>query len=334
MKNITVYENSQTIRVINSQEQLVASNVFQTCFKVKAGEKILIVTDPWKAQNEAAIFFEGAKNLKVPVQMLEFSGMTENAQEPPQTILEALLKAQVALLITRFSLSHTRAREKASDHGVRIASMPDITTDMILRTLAVDYMPIATYSTELALRLTKASRVHLTSPSGTDIKFSLKNRKGMADTGLLTLPGAFGNLPAGEAFVAPQEGTAEGVIVIDGALADINLDKPVIIEAQKGRALSIQGGKAAQTLIKSMEEAGKNAFILAEFGIGTNPNTQLSANVLESEKVLGTCHLAFGDNLGMGGKNEVAFHSDGIIAKPRIELDRRILKLKSFLKSG
>ena len=47
-----------------------------------------------------------------------------------------------------------------------------------------------------------------------------------------------------------------------------------------------------------MAEACRN---LAELGIGTNDKASRPDNVLEAEKILGTIHLALGDNTGFGG---------------------------------
>ncbi len=40
----------------------------------------------------------------------------------------------------------------------------------------------------------------------------------------------------------------------------------------------------------------KNADNIAEIGLGTNPVAKIIGNVLEDEKVHGTCHVALGDN--------------------------------------
>ena len=80
-----------------------------------------------------------------------------------------------------------------------------------------------------------------------------------------------------------------------------------------------------------LEEAGPKARNLAEFGIGTNPNARLIGNVLEDEKVLGTCHIALGDNSTFGGKVRAGIHVDGIFLRPTVELDGKIIMKKGKL---
>jgi leucyl aminopeptidase (aminopeptidase T) len=70
---------------------------------------------------------------------------------------------------------------------------------------------------------------------------------------------------------------------------------------------------------------------LAEFGIGTNPKARLGI-VLEGEKVLGTCHIALGDNSTFGGRVRAGIHIDGIILKPTVKLDEKILMENGRLK--
>jgi leucyl aminopeptidase (aminopeptidase T) len=67
----------------------------------------------------------------------------------------------------------------------------------------------------------------------------------------------------------------------------------------------------------------KNARNIAEFGIGLNPKAVLSGNTLEDEKVLGTCHIAFGSNFDFGGRIKSDVHWDAILLKPTIYVDDR-----------
>jgi leucyl aminopeptidase (aminopeptidase T) len=305
--------------------------VFEKSFEIRNDENVLIVCDP-KKREEASVFFESAKRYTSNLSCLIFEGMTENAQEPPADVLEAMKTSDLVILTTSYSLSHTQARRAASAAGARVASLPDITLEMMKRVLVTDPRMIRGDSEKMAALLTTGDTVIITSPQGSNLSFSIKGRAGIPDTGILNQPGEFGNLPAGEAFVPPVEGTANGLLIVDGAIADVELDAPVKIVIKDGKAQSIGGGKAARELARRMHAAGDKARILCELGIGTNPATRLGSNVLEAEKVYGTCHVAFGDNSTFGGTNFVAFHTDCVIADPTVTLDHRVvLKNKTIL---
>ncbi|MCK4847149.1 MAG: peptidase, partial [Deltaproteobacteria bacterium] len=135
-----------------------------------------------------------------------------------ETIIEAhcddCVSAVVAL--SRYSTSHTRFRGLlAKAAGVRYASMPNFEAVMLEGVMTADWREIEERTVRLAEMLNGAGKVSVTTPNGTSISFSIEGRAVKPDTGILTEPGTFGNLPAGEAFVAPVEGTAEGVLIID-----------------------------------------------------------------------------------------------------------------------
>ncbi|MBU1499725.1 aminopeptidase, partial [Patescibacteria group bacterium] len=199
-------------------------------------------------------------------------------------------------------------------------------------TLSADYTKIAQLSTKLAQILTGADIARLTSPAGTNMRFDLTGRKGFADTGIYTKKGDWGNLPAGEACIGPIEGQTQGVLVINGAIAGIKLDQPIKVAIKNGLATKITGGKAAKNLIKTLDQIGTKARNIAELGIGTNPLAKLSSDILEAEKVFGTCHVALGSNISYGGQVDVPFHSDGIVLNSTLQIDAKIIiKAGKFL---
>jgi len=327
MENMNIlnrYTAGNNMRSLSNEEKRIGKTVFERSFEIKKDEKVLIVADPGK-QEEAFVFFELAKRYTSNLSCIIFDGMTENAQEPPEEILEAMKTSDIAILTTTYSLSHTQARRTASTAGTRIASLPNITLEMMKRILVTDPRAMRADSEKIATLLTAGNDVIITSPEGSNISFSIKGRVGIPDTGILDQPGEFGNLPAGEAFIAPVEGTANGVLIVDGAIADIELDVPVKIIVKAGIAESIEGGKAARELETRMDIAGENARVLCELGIGTNPAARLSSNVLEAEKVYGTCHVAFGNNSTFGGTNFVLFHTDCVVEAPTATIDDRVV---------
>jgi leucyl aminopeptidase (aminopeptidase T) len=167
--------------------------------------------------------------------------------------------------------------------------------------------------------LDAASGAQITGANGTDLRLDLSGREAIPDTGELTEPGAFGNLPCGEGFISPAD--ASGTLVVDGSLAGIGLvDEPVELVIEGGHLTSARGGQgmAFMELLTMHGEDGTN---IAELGIGTNEKAILTGEILEDEKIFGSCHVAFGASAGIGGTVQVPVHLDCIILRPTVELD-------------
>ena len=152
----------------------------------------------------------------------------------------------------------------------------------------------------------------------------IAGRAAHASTGLFRERGQSGNLPTGEAYLAPLEGESRGVVVVDGSMAGIGVvTTPIRIAVEDGLATTIEGGEDAARLRDLLEPHGPDARNVAEFGIGTNDRAILSGAILEDEKVMGTIHIAFGDNKSMGGRVRVASHLDGLVKRPTVWFDDR-----------
>jgi leucyl aminopeptidase (aminopeptidase T) len=241
-------------------------------------------------------------------------------------------KFDVVLCPTAKSLTHTDARRSASAKGVRVATFPGITKEVMVRGMNADYKKIAALTLKLKKRLEKTKIVRVTTAKGTDITMPIANRKIIPSKGLFHKKGEGGNLPTGEAYVAPIEGKTEGVFVSDGSFAGVGILKNVIrVKVEKGLATEISGGKEAEKLWKMISKFGDKGRNIAEFGIGTNDKAKLSGMLLEDEKVLGTVHIALGDNKTMGGKVHVPIHLDGVIKQPNVYFDNKLIMEKGKL---
>ena len=310
---------------ISSELRSAALIAVRDCMGVRPGERVLVVTDaPLRTIGYAA--FEAARDLGNDVLLIEMLPRKTNGEEPPADVAALMTQYDVVLCPTSKSLTHTDSRRNASAKGVRVATLPGVTEEVMVRCMNADYNEIAARTFRICelMRTTKVIRVK--APAGTDITMPIEGREAHASSGVFRDKGLYGNLPTGEAYLAPLEGRSNGVVVVDGSMASVGMvDEPIRITVRDGYATDITGGESARRLIALLEPHGKDGRTVAEFGIGTNDKAILTGVILEDEKVMGTIHIAFGDNKSMGGSVRVASHLDGLIKQPTVWFDDRMI---------
>jgi len=218
---------------------------------------------------------------------------------------------------------------------------PSVTIDSFIRTVPIDYTELGMRCAAIKNTLDKAFEVHVTAPGGTDIVIGLRNRQAKSDDGDFSLPGSGGNLPAGETFISPENGTARGRICFDGSICtnqgSIIINEPIRCVVENGFVTDISGGSEADILRQTIKDAEKNAIEfersgklpkgsgevyarnarnIGELGIGLNPQAIITGNMLEDEKAFKTCHFAIGMNYDDDAP--CLIHLDGLVKNPTI----------------
>ena len=292
---------------------------------LQPGERVAIVMDePCKVIGLAMI--RTVKELGNEVTVAEIPPRKTHGEEPPADVAAMMQTVDVVLCQTSKSMTHTDAKRSAQSRGVRIATLPGVTEEMMVRCMNADYRKIAELTNKLGDLMERTRVVRVTTSLGTDLRMPIGGRKALRSHGLFREKGQGGNLPTGEAFVAPLESRSEGVAVIDGSMAGIGiLATPIHVTVRDGFAHDISGGAEAKRLIDLLAIHGELSRNLAEFGIGTNEMARITGVILEDEKVLGTIHIAFGDNVTMGGSVNVQSHLDGLITSPTVWFDETMI---------
>lgn len=291
------------------------------CLALGRLERFLVVCDEPCVEVGRALWEVGLDRCQEAV-LVNIKPRKESGNEPPEPVGEWISQFEVVMLTTLKSLSHTRARRKASELGVRIASLPGITAEIFGRTMKTDWAKVGIQTRKIAAQLSSAKKIQIKTQAGTDLTFETGGRHAKADDGRLNFKGAFGNLPAGEAYMAPLEGTAEGTIVIDGSFPLVGmLSSPLVMKVREGCVAEVSGHPCAKQIEELFLKYRKPARNIAEFGVGTLETARLGGNVLEDEKVRGTVHVAIGDNASMGGTVSVPLHLDGVLKEPSVLLD-------------
>ncbi len=292
---------------------------------LKPEETLLIVTDEVKREVGLALHEAGKRLCKESI-LLEIKSREINGQEPPECVSEMMKMVDVVVCPTAKSLTHTDARRNAVKHGVRVGTMPGISVEIMSRCLNADFDKIIELTKFVAKKLEGVKTVKIVTELGTDLTMNIEGRMIIESTGVLREKGQSGNMPSGEVYLAPVEGTTNGTLVIDGSVAGIGLVKqPIKINIVDGYAEEITGGEDAVKLQEMLDKSGRDARAVAEFGIGTNYKAILSGQILEDEKVFGTIHIAFGNNLTMGGTISVNSHIDGLVKFPDVYFDNKLV---------
>lgn len=322
----------------------------------------------------AKLFTETGKNFTTDINLVSFRRTDSHGSEPPEElwlavfgsnifnelkknkILDAIIKKRVTerdqketeRVVRRFkeeavkvvvalsyhSTSHTSFRDLLTRLcGTRYASMPIFDESMLRTAMRVDLKKMYKRTEKIAGRVKKCDFIEIITPNGTSLTLKKGDREVRTDTGIIRKPGEFSNLPAGEVYLAPLEGTANGRLVLEWAPTR-KLRSRITLNIEKGKVQSVEGSERYTVYLKEMLSKRPENANIAELGIGTNDMASRLDNILESEKIFGTIHIALGDNSSFGGKVRTPFHQDFLFFKPTVTLIHSNKVRKLLLKDG
>jgi aminopeptidase len=326
---------------------------------VKPGERVLIVTNPPRETLRISMALHNAVQDAGGIPVLIVQPVKSQLDFADDAVIQAISAVPDAFISMsaqklgkdRFAIVEPYTVDgKTYDHvfhylmaskQLRAFWSPAATEDMFIRTIPIDYERLVKEVKFVKDVLDQAEEVHITSPGGTDLMIGMHDRETMEDDGNLSFKGAGGNLPAGEAFISPELGSSNGIIVFDGSVSlhdeDRIVKEPVTVKVKEGFVTEVQGGKEAELLQQTIDygekqallfeqqgklSAGKgdeykrNARSLGELGIGLNPAGTITGHMLEDEKAYETCHIAIGSNYDNDAP--ALIHLDCLVKAPTI----------------
>ncbi|HKM51230.1 MAG TPA: hypothetical protein VJZ75_08645, partial [Candidatus Bathyarchaeia archaeon] len=297
----------------------------------KSEDRLTIVTDAAVKELLPRILFDTARQIGNRVVLFVTCDSDLISGDPP---LMDLLKASDIIIVCTSKHIPLKAREEITRAGRRILLMHTLSDKVAIRTIPVDYGRIKAALDDVATALYECANLYLTSPKGTDLRFSCKGRPILKFDGLCTDAGEFESLPAGWVRSAPLEGMAEGTIVIDGAGYHTGVIRnPIKLTIHRGVVTTVSGGEEAGRLRKLIEDGGENSGNLAEFGIGANPQARVGPIPIETERSAGSASFGLGRNTQNGGTVNSKVHLDiGVSTKVNLKADCKLLIEKGRIK--
>lgn len=298
------------------QMKTIIEGLLVNNFSFDERARFYVLTDNTTKQLGLA-FADGLRENGYAVTAEVMEDRTKNGEEPPEDIAKKWYDFTAVFCLTRYSLTHTVARKEANKRGVSVITMPGITEDIFYHgAMTADYSKVEQETLVRTAQLSEATAVTIRTEGQYELHIPVKGRAGYPSTGVFKKPAASGNLPSGEAYIAPVEGKASGQVLITGSIASIGLVKaPVLLTIEQGQLVSASGKQGAQLLALLGDGLGRN---LAELGIGTNYKARIIGTILEDEKAYDTIHVAFGSNHTFGGTVNAGVHIDCVTKNPEI----------------
>jgi hypothetical protein len=219
----------------------------------------------------------------------------------------------------------------------RVAHMPGATLQVLdLADVDLDRLIADCHSVELAMA--RGQQIEVITYAADGKAHYLRadiggwERLPVASDGVIT-DGAWGNVPSGETYIAPVEGTAEGTVAITGSVPGRVLPAGdcLVLRFRDGRMVRMEPETGAtarwlddQQIHPAKARGDLNWSNLAEIGVGLNSKvSELTGNMLFDEKAAGTVHVALGSNNYMGGWVMSAIHCDLVARGGSLLVDGR-----------
>lgn len=332
----------------------IARTVLKRAIGLREGERVLIVGNPEETSRLISdVFFEASAEMggRPLLARQTARGITEFSD--PAVLAALATEPEVVLSISTdkigrdpygLHIGYVGRDGKRYDHvidkleadkRIRVGSSPGIKMDTFLRTMDVDYEAIRGKARDLKLMVEGRSEMRIVTAFGTDITVGLRGRKVFVDDGDLRVPGAHGNLPCGEIFFSPELGTASGRIVFDGVIAKgadcLIPSEPIVMEVEAGFVTRVLPSAHSEEVLAAFRQGeeqalaigkpdyARNTWGVGEVGLGLNPAATMVPDMLEAEKVGGTCHIAIGSNYDHD--LPAITHYDMLMTNPHIWVD-------------
>ena len=201
--------------------------------------------------------------------------------------------------------------------------------------LDVKYEDMRRFGEKIRDAFERAQEVHITTPKGTDLTFSLEDRPihiydGVIDDQDVEKGAIFTTLPSGTVHLAPIEPSANGLVLADVPEPQLGiLPQGMKWVFKDGKVVSFEGGNNIEVVKKQWEKASGDKDRIGWLALGINPKAKIG--FAHNTIVLGTATVGIGDNRELGGKNESNYGTHLTVLKPTIELDGKpVIKRGEF----
>ncbi len=231
------------------------------------------------------------------------------SQKAAEAVSKKLLQRSVRTVGVGNGLYPTPTRAKR--FGLSVAGLRKLYEDG----LATDGTKIQAVGAKMQKTLSAGKRLRLSSPAGTDLTLRIERRPVHVSDGILTPEkekqggaACMTWLPAGEVYVTPVPGTAEGKVVAPVVFWEGQEIRKLTLTFKEGKLTSMTAASGLERLRTVYEAHGPGKEQLGAIDIGINPGVRLPKGSKALNYVAaGLVTVAVGNNTWAGGDVDVSF---------------------------
>jgi len=201
--------------------------------------------------------------------------------------------------------------ERAEQFGISRKELAGLLYDGV----DADYTQLQATGEQIRKTLAAGKEMRITSPEGTDLRVRIAGRPVTVSDGVISAedrkkggPAVSVWLPAGEVFLTPVPGTANGVVVADHMFYRGDRIEELRLEVKNGKIVGMTAKSGLDPLKEYYELAGPGKDVLSVVDIGINPAIKLpEGGAVNAWSRAGAVTVVVGDNIWAGGDNRVNF---------------------------
>lgn len=301
---------------------------------VKSGENVVLTADTSSDRRVVEAVANAVYTVGANPVILYYPTSGKAFEEPIKPIAEAVSETDVWIELAYYCTMHTPCFQRSIANGARYTCLNGMDVTMITNTVGkVNYDVLIEFGEYLTQLVQGSDEVIIKDNNGTNLTAYNRGRK-VKHSGQRATKKGFPVMLGGQVSWCPIEETINGTLVFDAALfppAEIGiLNENIELTIKDGRIIKIDGGKQAEIFrnwLASFNDS--NMYRLAHYSIGFNPGvTKATGRIVEDERIFGCIEFGFGSQGAslMGAFWDAASHTDGVVSKPTIILDGKVLE--------
>jgi aminopeptidase len=219
--------------------------------------------------------------------------------------------------------------ERAEETGISREQL----AQMMYSGVDADYPALQSTGEQVRKLLASARELRITNPNGTDLRVGIAGRPVTVSDGIISdedrkKGGAATSvwLPAGEVFLTPAPGTANGVVITDQDYFQGQRVEGLRLEFRDGKLTAMTAKSGLEPVQAAYNAAGPGKDLLGIIDIGINPGVRVpEGKGLHLWSAAGTVTLVVGNNIWAGGTNDTPFGVLGYSPASTVTIDGKPL---------